>query len=41
MFKNNNNNNNKNRHRNEKGEVITDTAEIKDHERLLQVTICR
>ena len=31
-----------NRMRNEKGEVTTDTAEIqKDHERLLQATICQ
>ena len=30
-----------NRIRNKKGEVTTDTAETKDHERLLQATLCQ
>ena len=30
-----------NRIRNEKGEVITDCRNTKDHERLLQTTICQ
>ena len=30
-----------NRLRNEKGEVTTDTEEKKDHERLLQATLCQ